>query len=311
LEEYIQYRPGLAKLIKHTEHLGKIRNREVVGPIHLSCFVTNFCNLKCQYCCFQKTHRTNDELSYEDFCLAIDTLAKYGLKAIEISGGGESLLWSHFIPAIDYAKNKGLHLSLVSNGLLLKTIPQETLSKFDWIRLSVQSAKYAQNIAMDWIPNSVKKSMSFIVYNDHTIDELSKLYNYAKTANMIIRVAPNRPCTQEWETKILDEIKKYGYPFIGFKKEFGTPPGCYMIYLRAALNWKGEFLPCPSIELSPEYAGKIPDNFAVCKISEIEDWLIRNPPHDLGWNCSFCNCGADSNSLIHSLITPIEDVDFV
>jgi organic radical activating enzyme len=306
-----QYAPGLKKLIHHQEHLSKIEKREIVGPIHLSVFPNNFCQLNCEYCCFSKTQRNSDELSLSDFKIAIDTLKKYGLKATEISGGGDSLLWSNFDQAIEYAYSKNLKLSLVTNGLLLDSKSKDILEKFNWIRISVQSTEYAKKINMNHIPSNVKTSMSYIVYNKKSLSEIGKLYQFSKDKNIIIRVAPIRPCDKLWEQKVQKKVEQYGHPLIFFNKEFGTPLGCYMIYLRAALDWNGNFLPCPSIELSPEHAGKIPEDFGVCKVSEIENWLSTNRPHDLGYQCSFCNCGKNSNDYIHDLLEKMEDVNFV
>jgi MoaA/NifB/PqqE/SkfB family radical SAM enzyme len=305
------FSPGLHKLIHHQAHLAKIENGEIVGPIHVSVWPINKCQLNCPYCCFGDVDRDDVELSLDDFKNAVDVLTKYGLKALEESGGGDPLLWSHFNEATDYAKNKGLNLSCVTNGLALDAIPQKILAKFDWIRISIQSVNYAKQIKFDYIPDNVRKSMSYIVNDQNRLNHIEKLYEYAKENNIIIRVAPIRPCEPSWEEKVENEVKRYGYPLLFFKKAFGTPPGCFMLWLRAAITWKGEFLPCPSIELSPESAGKIPDNFAVCHVRDLENWLNLNPPRDMGYRCKFCNCGFDENTYIFNLLKPIGDVNFV
>jgi hypothetical protein len=305
------FQPGLKKLIHHQNHLAKIEGGDAVGPIHVSVWPTNRCQLNCKYCCFGKTIRNNDELNIDDFKVAVNTLQKYELKAMEFSGGGEPILWTYFENAVDYAHSLIENLSLVTNGLALKTISQETLSKFDWIRVSVQSAHYAKKIAFDYIPDNVRKSMSFIVYDEKDLDEIGKLYQFAKDNSIIVRVAPSRPCDSLWERTVEEVVNKYGYPLLFFKKESGAAQGCYFPWIRAAIDWRGMYLPCPSIELSPESAGKIPDNFAVCHVSNLEDWLSENRPRDMGYRCTHCNCGKEVNNFIHQLLQKVEDINFV
>lgn len=209
-------------------------------------------------------------------------------------------------------KKKGLKLSLVTNGLALEDISPEILSKFTWIRVSIQSEKYAEKIKIDHIPSTVKTSMSFIVHDEKSLRELQGIYKFAKKRDIVVRVAPIRPCSDDLELRVFEEVDRLGFPLISFQKEKGVPLGCYMLWLRAAIDWKGNFLPCPSIELSPEHFGKIPDDFGVCKISDLDEWLINTPVHDLGYRCSFCNCGKDTNDFIHNyFIKDVEDYEFV
>ena len=305
------YKPGVHKLIHHQAHLEKVENREVVGPIHISVFPNTSCQLRCPYCSFGKTKRTKEELSLFDFCNAVDILVKHGLKALEFSGGGDPLLWSYFKLATPYAYAKGLKLSLVTNGLALEDIPQEVLKLFTWIRVSVRSANYAKKIKTEWIPENVKRSMSFIVDDLQAIEELKNLYTYAQITDTIIRVAPMRPTTEEWELSVQQATESYGNPLLFFTKPRGAPSGCYMPWFRAAIDWRGNFLPCPSVEVSFENFGKIPEEFFICKIENLEQWLNENPPHDMGHRCSFCNCGKDINDYVHLLLQKTEDVEFV
>lgn len=305
------YKPGFEKLIHHWEHLDKIRNAEVTAPIHVSFFPTNFCNLNCEYCCFKNTVRTEEELSFEDFKIAIDTLVKYGTRAIEISGGGEPLMWHNFDEAINYAYSKQLKISLITNGILLPTKSEDVLKKFNWIRVSIQSLEYAKNIQMNHIPNSVKKSMSYIVYDSRTFEGIKKIYQFAKDSDIVVRVAPIRPCNFKLEKAVGDEVNRLGYPLVFFEKESGVPLSCYMAYIRGAINWKGEFLPCPSIEITNDSVGKIPEDFALCKVSELESWFKENRPSDLGYRCKGCTCAVASNNFIHNMMSYVEDVDFV
>jgi hypothetical protein len=94
-------------------------------------------------------------------------------------------------------------------------------------------------------------------------------------------------------------------------KEMGSPFGCYSAWIRGAIDWNGNFLPCPSISLNEEYEGFVPEEFILCHISKLEEWLNENPPHDLGYRCEICNCGKSNNDFIHNLLQGGTDIDFV
>ena len=113
------------------------------------------------------------------------------------------------------------------------------------------------------------------------------------------------------ELHIKEYINSLGDHVFFSDKGTGIPLGCYMAWIRAAIDWQGYFLPCPSIQLNEEYIGRIPPSFCLCHISELEEWLLNNKPHDLGFKCSYCNCGKEHNDFIHGLLEEIEDAEFV
>lgn len=305
------FKPGVHKLIHHHEHLNKMEHGITTAPIHVSVWPVINCQLNCPYCCFRNMPRDDTQLELNEFCLAVDVLHKYGLKALEFAGGGEPLLWDSFEQAVDYVYNKNLKISLVTNGILLDSISKEVLKKLSWIRVSLQSIKLSKMIAFDNIPENVKRSGSLIIYDNSKLKTLKDFHSFAQDNNIVIRVAPSKPTSIELEDKIKDAVETLGYPLIFFEKKKGASLGCYMAWLRAAIDWRGNFLPCPSIELALEYEAYIPDEFILCHISKLEEWLQKNPPHDLGYRCSYCNCGKEENDFIYELLQKVEDVDFV
>jgi len=309
--DFNRYSVGLHKLIYHTQHIQNICDSKTVAPIHVSIWPTIKCQCNCSYCCCKNIKDKTKELSLDDFKLAINILSKYGCKAIEFSGGGEPLLWPHIEEAIDYASNKKLKISLITNGLSLCNISKNSLSKLAWIRISLQSLSHVNNLKLSNIPENINISTSYIIGNVEKLDIIDNLYIWAKEKNIIVRIAAQRPSTLERESDINAYVSKY-LDFIFFsKKATGQPLGCYMAWIRAAIDWNGNFLPCPSIQLTPEYEGYIPSKFNLCKIKDLEQWLLNNPPHDLKYNCSFCNCGKEHNDFIHNLLKGVKDVEFV
>ena len=301
------YRAGLHKLLFHQEHINKIKAGEVVAPIHVTIFPTLACQLNCAYCFCRNQYKDGEELSLEDFTTGIDTLAKYGTKAIEFAGGGEPLMWSHFNKAVELAYSKGLKLSLITNGIALKDIPIDILEKFVWIRISVTSIENIKNVFTSHIPDKVKVSLSY------TIDKLNKrdvreLYKFAKFKNLITRIAVAQPATEKDTCKIKEYIDKFGLPFFFSAKEFGTPQGCYMAWVRGEIDWKGYYLPCPAVMFTTQ---TVDDKFRLCHVKDLDQWLINNRVKDLGFKCSFCDCGKEINDFIHTQLKGIDDVEFI
>lgn len=303
--------PGVHKFVKHLEHIQKMKNGEAVAPIHVSIWPTIRCNFKCSYCCCRNTPKDSPDLDFDVYKRAIDVLSKYGTKAIEFSGGGEPLFWSSFVDAVNYAVDKNLKVSLVTNGVYLSKIPKEELEKLAWVRISLQSEEHARSIDYSHL-SGVKYSGSFIITED--IDDIKKLIGIAgfySSNKVVLRVATAKPCGEAFEQAIKSIVALMG-PYVFFSdKPHGVPDGCYMAWIRAAIDWEGNFLPCPAMHLSDEYKGFIPDKFKLCHVGKLEEWITVNRARDLGFRCSTCNCGKENNDFFDKVVKDIADKDFV
>lgn len=93
--------------------------------------LTNDCNLACAHC-YRDIGQINT-LSLEQvqrICEAIP-VASMGL------GTGENALHPEFIPIVEYLHARGIRLSIASNGYSLTTIPEEILSAFQDVEVSI------------------------------------------------------------------------------------------------------------------------------------------------------------------------------
>jgi MoaA/NifB/PqqE/SkfB family radical SAM enzyme len=305
------YYPGIHKFLHHLDHIKAIVNREVIAPIHVSVWPTSECQCNCSYCCCRNDLHNGGEIHINDFKKCVDVLYKYGTKAMEFSGGGEPLLWKYINEAISYAHEKGIKLSLITNGYSLKDIDDNVLSLFKWIRVSLHSFNHLNVIDFKRLSKLSNINASYIVSNLKYLEELRHIHEFVKKENIIVRIAVSRPSTIEFEKAIENYVRIIGDPFFFSKKKLGVPLGCYMAWVRAAIDWRGMFLPCPSIQLNINSEGKIPENFSLCHINNLEEWLLNNKPADIGYRCEFCNCGKEHNDLIHMLFERVDDVEFV
>lgn len=312
---YNQYAPGSHKLIHHLSHLDKMVKGEIVAPIHVSIWPTVVCQRSCDYCCctkhVNKTAPEYNHLNWDDFKNAIDVLLKYGTKAIEFSGGGEPTLWKHFEEGVRYVHSKGIKLSLITNGLRFDKVSADVWGMFEWIRVSLHYMDHAyKEVNWNVVPKHVNVTCSYIITKTEDKSILTDLSKFGKEFDKVVRIGLARPCSIKEEDEMESDVFSVG-GLLFSRKAPGSPKGCYMAWVRAAITWSGEFLPCPSIQLTDEFKGEIPKSFKVCHISSLEQWLTENTVKDLGYRCKFCNCGKENNDLIYDLLNGGEDVEFV
>lgn len=81
--------------------------------------ITRRCNLKCLHCYSDSdSHSYPGELSWEQCVGVIDDLAQFGVPAVLLSGG-EPLIHPRFFDLAGYAREKGIRLTLSTNGTLI------------------------------------------------------------------------------------------------------------------------------------------------------------------------------------------------
>ena len=93
--------------------------------------LTNDCNLACAHC-YRDTDRIHS-LSLQQVQRICQTIpvASMGM------GTGENALHPEFIPIVEHLRTKDIRLSIASNGYSLTTIPEEILSAFQDVEVSI------------------------------------------------------------------------------------------------------------------------------------------------------------------------------
>jgi len=90
---------------------------EHMGPV-VAWNITQSCNLKCQHCYSSAVSSSKNELSLEQIKETIDQLAALKVPVILLSGG-EPFMHPHLIDIITYIRDKGIRVSLSTNGTLI------------------------------------------------------------------------------------------------------------------------------------------------------------------------------------------------
>lgn len=131
------------KFVHILPELHKVKRGEIVQPVNLQIDLTNLCNYDCVHCYYHvhdhlKEFNKFDILKKEDAIRIIREAKDYGLKSVEITGGGEPLLAPYFDEFSQEARNLGLERALVTNGVFLENHLGE-IKDYSWVRVSMDA----------------------------------------------------------------------------------------------------------------------------------------------------------------------------
>lgn len=134
------------KVFFHSEKLQEIKNEIRTAPIYVRLKPTNICNHHCYYCSYADSElglrndvKFQDQILWEKMKEIINDFGEIGVKAITLSGGGEPLVYPKILETMQLILEKGINLSIITNGELLDGKIAQTLANANWVRVSFDS----------------------------------------------------------------------------------------------------------------------------------------------------------------------------
>ena len=137
------------KLFHHMDRLNKIKKGEICSPVYIRLKPTNRCNQKCYYCFYANGNNINvykdrevnhlQEIPWEKMEELLFDFYDMGVKAVTFTGGGDPLVYSHILDAVNLVKKFGIDFALITNGQELTEDRAVAFSKAKWVRISVDS----------------------------------------------------------------------------------------------------------------------------------------------------------------------------
>lgn len=124
------------------------------GPFHLEIDPFDACNAQC-YFCSSKAIRHGAILPWDRLHLLLEAAHAGGLRSIRLAGGGEPLLYPHFIDLLHWSTQHDVRLdNLTTNGLRLSGALAEALAQSPPLFLNVSlnyatAAGYSQGMGLD------------------------------------------------------------------------------------------------------------------------------------------------------------------
>ncbi len=128
------------KLIYHPGRVAMWQQGENIYPIEAEISPSGACNHRCIFCAVDYIGYQPDYLEKDIILKNIQIMGQHGLKSVICSGEGEPLLNKDFPDIAAGIKSFGIDMAMSTNGVLLtKSIAEECLDAFTWIRFSVAS----------------------------------------------------------------------------------------------------------------------------------------------------------------------------
>jgi radical SAM protein with 4Fe4S-binding SPASM domain len=187
------FKRGLMNVLEGIAAYGVTKPQIVNAPFLVVWNFTKVCNLKCKHCYENAGEKMKDELTTEEAKKLINELVDSGVVAIAFSGG-EPLMRKDFFEIARYAKDKGLYVSIATNGTLItKDIANKLKDVVDYVEISLDGKDAETHNAFRGIPifdkviegikNSVEAGLYTCIattvtkYNYEQIEEIYKLAN--------------------------------------------------------------------------------------------------------------------------------------
>lgn len=146
------------KLAWHPEVLDKLRRAQVVPPIFVQWMPENSCPHACRWCSYghwdpsdpnpdpskwknNALFAERDSFPADKMRETVDSLARLGVKAVELTGGGEPTVYRHFDELVALLSENGMEIALVTNGSAMPAHRVDGLreARFVWARVSIDA----------------------------------------------------------------------------------------------------------------------------------------------------------------------------
>lgn len=284
------------KAVLHADKLRQLQKGEMITPLFAQIDLTNTCNLNCNFCSYKvgnyspdhmKDFKMSDRISLEVIKKSFKDMRMLGVKAIEITGGGEPSLHPNYKEIIKYAKELEFELALVTNGTLLDDESIELIKDFEWVRFSLDASTSETyelikgNPGFNTAINNLKKlikikkrenmvGISFIVCKDNYFE----IYNTTILAKKLgadnirfsIAYTPegDKPFIGIWDTIIngLERSKKEetkDFKVFSFSNRINDisqktkNDSCYFHEFVASIGANGSIYPCCLLKYDPRF----------------------------------------------------------
>lgn len=225
-------------------------------PLSLQIELTNHCNIRCTCCPRENLHRPKGFMDLHLFRKIIGEAAGLGIKRAHLYLHGEPLLHPHLIPMIEFVKEKGMGVSLATNGMLLDRPTAEAI-----LAAGVNNADHVRFSLLGHSKQVHEKIMRGVLHEKVMVNILNfiELRNarggcgpLVETVmyNMADNSHEGQDYTRFWQG-VADHVRwvdKVSEQYSSYQKEGSAVPGrtrtCKYLWQRLTILWNGEVTTC-------------------------------------------------------------------
>ena len=230
------------------------------------------------------------------------------------TGGGDPTMYKHINDVIEFAAFNYDGIGLITNGVKLDNVSYKNLSRLTWVRISLNSLDYIEDIEIN-IPDNVILGFSYVWTNLSSKDKLEKIQTYAeKYKASYIRIVPNCLSVEDINksTEMIQPYLEKHPNFFFQQKKYTVPDKCWMGRIKPFVNADGYVYHCSA---NPLIDRKFNSNFTLCHIDDIIKTWENTYNKDVSFNTYNCQEGkcffAEHNNLIAQICSSCEHKDFI
>lgn len=292
-----QYTSTDSKLLANPKILQDI-SRWVRRPQSIELACTDKCSLNCDFCSVK--NRTGDELLLPQVKRTLREFRELWAKTVVLTGWGDPSMYYAIDSTIEYALKLWYEIGMISNGVMLKkNIKQSNLALLTWLRISLNSLDYVDDIDVPTILWTLW--FSYVINARTTKEKIKKLNDYAeKYWADYVRCVGNCLSIEEktWYDEMVEEIKKFPKLFYQ-QKEHKVPNHCWIGRLKPFINSDGWVYQCSA---NPLLERKFHPHFKIGDIENIKEIYENVKEFDRklckDWFCFF----SEQNDVIQDVI---------
>lgn len=317
------------KLLQHADRLSLIQNQREFRPITVQLAPTEACDSDCPWCSVQ-SRPIRDKIQWQDIAHGMEAFARLGAKSVEITGGGNPLLYRDGSQTINHVVElchlHGLKIGIITNTeKLSRHLDIGLADKIQWVRVSLRKLDEGKNPSdYDFSGFEGKVGLSYIVDETTTPETIRRIAEVVdlNPHTKFVRIAPN--CLTEDSLTIkekwgqcVSEMDSHGKMFI---KEIGGhfkpyEHGCFVGMIRPYWVSSGVYI-CTSHVLKHR---TYHPTWRLCGHREIESkWMEMNQrfksglaPYEIDiksecWHCYYGN----NNKILSTVASELPDKEF-